>query len=121
MIKAIKFVSLPVTDQDRALEFFTKQLGFAIVTDQPFDEVQRWIELRVSGAQTRLVLFTAEGQEERIGTLSGISFQADDVEKTYQKLSEWGVEFLQPPQKADWGTAAVFKDPDGNMFVLSSR
>jgi len=47
MIKQIKFVSIPVADQDRALDFYTEKLGFTIITDQPFDEKQRWIELRV--------------------------------------------------------------------------
>jgi hypothetical protein len=31
------------------------------------------------------------------------------------------VEFVKPPKKEDWGTAAIFKDPDGNQFVISSR
>ena len=43
MIKAIKFASIPVTDQDRALAFYTSKLGFRILTDQQFDEKQRWI------------------------------------------------------------------------------
>ena len=46
MIKQIKFVSIPVADQNRALDFYTDKLGFTIITDQPFDEKQRWIELR---------------------------------------------------------------------------
>jgi hypothetical protein len=32
-----------------------------------------------------------------------------------------GVEFVSPPKKAPWGTAAIFKDVDGNTFVVSSR
>ena len=47
MIKQIKFVSIPVADQNRALDFYTEKLGFTIITDQPFDDKQRWIELRV--------------------------------------------------------------------------
>ena len=47
MIKQIKFVSIPVADQNRALDFYTDKLGFTIITDQPFDEKQRWIELRI--------------------------------------------------------------------------
>jgi catechol 2,3-dioxygenase-like lactoylglutathione lyase family enzyme len=121
MIRAIKFASIPVSDQDRALEFFTEKLGFKVATDHPFDDNQRWIELRIPGADTRLVLFTPQGQEDRVGTFSNLSFLADDVERTHQELVGRGVEFTQEPQKADWGTAAVFKDPDGNMFVLSSR
>ena len=41
MIKQIKFVSIPVSDQKRALDFYTEKLGFTIITDQPFDEKQR--------------------------------------------------------------------------------
>ena len=121
MIKAVKFVSIPVSDQDRALEFFTEKLEFVVATDQPYDDKQRWIELRIRGADTRVVLFTPEGQEGHIGTFAGVSFVADDVEQTARVLKERGVEFSQDPQTADWGTAAVFKDPDGNQFVLSSK
>jgi catechol 2,3-dioxygenase-like lactoylglutathione lyase family enzyme len=121
VIKAIKLVTVPVSDQDRALEFYTEKLGFKVATDQPFNDEQRWIELRIPGADTRIVLFTMDGHEDRIGTMSGISFLADDVAATYREMVERGVEFVQEPQAADWGTAAVFTDPDGNVFVLSSK
>jgi len=121
MIKSIKFTSIPVSDQDAALEFYTTKLGFIILTDQPFNDKQRWIELGIPGAQTGLVLFTPEGQEHRVGTFTGISFVSDDVEKTYQQLSAKGVEFTAAPKVEPWGTSAVFKDLDGNQFVLSTR
>ena len=35
MIKSIKFASIPVTDQDRALAFYTEKLGFTVFTDKP--------------------------------------------------------------------------------------
>ena len=59
MIPAIKFASIPVRDQDRALEFYTKKLGFRVITDSPFNGTQRWIELGLPRADTKLVLFTA--------------------------------------------------------------
>ena len=121
MIKTMKFASVPVRDQQLALDFYTRKLGFSILTDQQFGKDMRWIELGINGAQTRVVLFTPQGHEERIGTFTGISFEADSVEKTYQELSGRGVEFIQPPKKEEWGTSAMFKDPDGNQFVLSSR
>src|SRR5690242_402784 len=61
MIKRIKFVGVPVKDQDRALEFWTKRIGLQIATDQPMGDGQRWIELKIPGAQTGLVLFTPPG------------------------------------------------------------
>ena len=121
MISHVKFVNVPTSDQDRALEFYTSKLGFKVLTDQPFDDKQRWIELRLPGAETSVVLFTPHGHEGRIGGFAGFAFAADNVEQTYQELSARGVEFVQKPQTHPWGTAASFKDPDGNVFVLSSR
>jgi len=123
MLKRIKFVSVPVRDQDRALAFWTEKMGFQIVTDQAMGESgsSRWIELRIPGAQTGITLFTVPGQEDRIGTFSGLSFATDDVEKTYRELQGRGVEFAQPPKKESWGTSAIFKDVDGNSFVLGSQ
>src|SRR5436190_18958060 len=120
MITHIKFVSVPVRDQNRALDFYTEKLGFTIITDQPFDEKQRWIELRVPKAETRVVLFTAEGDEKRIGSMMNMSYSCDDIDKTYKELSARSVEFEGPPQKQPWGTYAMFKDSEGNRFVVSS-
>jgi catechol 2,3-dioxygenase-like lactoylglutathione lyase family enzyme len=120
MIKGIKFASVPVRNQDKALEFYTTKLGFKVITDSPFNGDQRWIELGVPRADTRLVLFTGPGQDKMIGGFMNITFMTDDVEATARELKAKGVEFVQEPQRADWGTAAIFKDLDGNTFVLST-
>lgn len=121
MIRGIKFASIPVRDQARALRFYTEKMGFTVVTDQPFDDRQRWIELGIAGADTRVVLFTPDGQEGRAGGVSNITFMSDDVERTHRELSSRGVEFTSAPQRMEWGTFAVFRDEDGNEFVLSTR
>jgi catechol 2,3-dioxygenase-like lactoylglutathione lyase family enzyme len=121
MIKAIKFASVPVRDQDRAIAFWTEKMGFAVATDQPFGDGRRWIELRIPGADTRLVLFTPDGHENRIGTFAALSFVADNVQKTYEELKAKGVVFKGPPDVQEWGTSAIFDDPDGNSFVMSSK
>lgn len=120
MITHLKFIGIPTSDQQRALHFYTEKLGFAIATDQPFNEKQRWIEMRIANAATRVVLFTPEGQESQIGTRFNGSFSCDNVQATYRQLRERGVEFVAEPQKQPWGEFAIFKDPDGNQFVLSS-
>jgi catechol 2,3-dioxygenase-like lactoylglutathione lyase family enzyme len=121
MITHVKFVSIPTTDQDRALAFWTDKVGCRLLTDQPFDEKQRWIELRIGASDTRLVLFAFDGSGLQPGSAFNGALACDNVERTYQELSEKGVEFVSPPAKQPWGTFAVFKDPDGNQFVLSSR
>jgi predicted enzyme related to lactoylglutathione lyase len=121
VIKGVKFVSIPVRDQDRALQFYTTKLEFTILTDQPYGEGQRWLELAIPGADTHVVLFTPAGQENRVGGFQFIVFVSDNVAKTYEQLTERGVEFVQPPKKEAWGTSSIFADADGNQFVLSSR
>jgi predicted enzyme related to lactoylglutathione lyase len=119
-IKRIKFINIPVRDQKRALDFYTDRLGFTIITDQPFDDKQRWIELRIPKAETRVVLFTTPEDEKRIGTMMNMSYECDDIDATYEQLKKRGVEFEGPPQKQPWGTCAMFKDSEGNRFVLSA-
>ena len=121
MIKRIKFLGVPVRDQDRALAFYTEKLGFRILTDQHFSEKQRWIELSIPGAETGIVLFTPEGHEERIGTFVNTSWEVDSVEMTYKELEAKGVVFKGPPEKQPWGTFVIMKDSEDNQIVLSSR
>jgi predicted enzyme related to lactoylglutathione lyase len=120
MISHVKFVSIPTRDQDRALKFWTDRVGFRVLTDQPFNEKQRWIELRVGSSETRFVLFSMDNGPQPGGQFNG-ALGCDNVEQTYQELVAKGVEFTGPPQKQPWGTFAIFTDPDGNQFVLSSR
>jgi len=120
MIKQVKFVGIPTRDQDRALAFWTDKMGLRVATDQPMGG-QRWIELSIPGAETGVVLFTPDGHEDRVGTFFNGSFACDDVDYSYRQLSAKRVEFEGPPEKQPWGTFAKFKDPDGNVFVLSSR
>jgi predicted enzyme related to lactoylglutathione lyase len=121
MIRGIKFVGVPVSDQDVALKFWTEAVGMIVTTDQPFNEKQRWIELKVPGADTGIALFTPPGHENRIGQFQSISFWCDDVFATAAAMKQKGVAFAQDPKKEHWGTSSVFKDPDGNMYVLGSR
>ena len=120
MITHLKFAGIPVRDQERALKFWTEKMGFRILTDQPLGN-QRWIELSIRSSETRIVLFTPEGHEDRVGSFFNGSFACDDVEATHRQLSERGVEFASPPKREQWGTYAIFKDPDGNQFVLGSK
>ncbi len=118
MIKGIKFASITVADQQRSLEFYTDKLGFKVATDQPMGEDGRWIELSIPGAPTRIVLFAASGGDEELGGFSNIAFYSDDVKAAFKTLSAKGAEFTQEPQTANWGSSAMFKDPDGHVFLI---
>src|SRR5690348_8073291 len=110
MITQVKFISIPVRDQQRALTFYTEKLGFRVATNQEMGPGQRWIELRIGKAETRVVLFTMPGEEHRIGMQMNGSLACDDVDATWRQLSERGVEFEGPPQKQPWGSYVIMKD-----------
>jgi catechol 2,3-dioxygenase-like lactoylglutathione lyase family enzyme len=120
MIRGVKFVSIPVADQNRALAFYTEKLGFRIVTDQPFSDTQRWIELGIPGAETRVVLFQF-GERFKPGGDMNFSFWTDDVAATFRELKSKGVHFTMEPTTYEWGTSAAFEDEDGNRFLVSSK
>jgi predicted enzyme related to lactoylglutathione lyase len=121
MITQARSVSIYVSDQARALDFYTKTLGFELLQDLPMGpdaDAPRWIEVAPSGAQTPFILFTPPGLEGRIGGFQNIVFNSDDILTTYNDLREKGVEFSEAPSKQSWGWWAQFKDPDGNEFGL---
>ena len=121
MIKGVKFVSVPVRDQKAAVKFWTEKIGFKVLTDQQFDDKQHWIELGMPGQATGVVLFLMEGWEDRIGKFMNCTFFSDDVKKTYEEMKAKGVEFVKPPKTEPWGTSAIFKDPEGTQFLISSK
>src|SRR5258708_34241337 len=98
MITQVKFVGIPTGDQDRALKFYTEKLGFDVSTDQVFDAKQRWIELRIGNSGTRVVLFTPDGHESRIGSFFNGSFAREAAAATYRPDKSRGVEFEKPPE-----------------------
>jgi catechol 2,3-dioxygenase-like lactoylglutathione lyase family enzyme len=120
MIRGVKFATVPVADQDRALAFYTEKLGFRLVTDQPFSDEQRWIELGIPGTDTRVVLFRTD-ESLQPGSHMNVTFWSDDVEGTVREMKGKGVEIVMEPKREDWGTAAAFRDVDGNLFVLGSK
>src|ERR1700722_20189537 len=121
MIRGVKIVSIPVSDQDRALKFYTEKMGFKVATDQAFGPGQRWIELLIPGSDVNLALFTPPGHENRIGGFQPLTFWSDAVFAPARLLKAKGVELAEEPKKEIWGTMAKFRDPDGNEFVFSSR
>ena len=121
MIRGVKLVSIPVSNQDVSLKFYTEKMGFKVATDQHFGPGQRWIELLIPGSDVNLALFTPPGHENRIGGFQPLTFWCDDVFATAELLKSKGVELAAEPKKEVWGTMAKFKDPDGNEFVFSSR
>jgi predicted enzyme related to lactoylglutathione lyase len=118
VITQVSFVTVNVTDQQRARQFYTDVLGFELLTDQPMGDPDgpRWIEVAPKGAQTRVVLFQADQPSPGIAPCV---FTSDDIEATHTELTAKGVEFTIEPKLEAWGSWwAQFKDSEGNEFGL---
>lgn len=119
----IKSVSVYVSDEDKALDFYVNKLGFEKRMDAPLgmeDQSLRWVEIGIPGEETAIILVRgyAGWDEGRVGKFAGIVLSTDDIRKTYEELRARGVEFSQAPSEEEWGSQAQFEDQDGNGFVL---
>ncbi len=113
MIRRIKFLGIPVKDQDRALDFYS-QISISLTSSAGSS-------FRFQAPKQVLYSLPPEGREDRIGTRANTSWEVDNLDRTYEELTAKGVEFRSPPQKQPWGHFAIMKDSEGNQIVLSSR
>lgn len=126
MITHVHSVTVLVKDQDQAVDFYVNKLGWEQRSDSPFGEGSRWIEVAPPGATTALALLRPQdigAPPEAVGSSSGVSVVADDLNSTYEELTGRGVEFAQPPGMMPWGQMATwFNDQDGNhLFVVQGE
>ena len=114
----IEVLSLPVTDQDRAKDFYVGALGFELVADNQMGPAQRWVQVRPEGGQTSITLVTWFATMPP-GSLKGLVIQTDDLDGDVKALAARGLE-ISEIQSAPWGRFVTFDDPDGNGLILQS-
>jgi lactoylglutathione lyase len=115
------FASVIVSDEDRAIDFYTNKLGFKLLADNPTPFGGRFLMFAPPGGGTKLVASgPIPGREERkAGGFTNIAWEVDDIQATCEAWAAKGVQFPQPPTKQPWGgVQAVFADQDGNQFQL---
>ncbi|WCT10962.1 VOC family protein [Mucilaginibacter jinjuensis] len=111
----ISIISIPVTDQSRAKEFYIK-LGFQVLVDAPMGGDQRWVQLALPGTEGSIALVT--WFESMIpGSIRGLVITVDDIEQKIKELNVGGIE-VEPIEKLPWGRFAAVEDPDGNRLSL---
>ena len=78
-------VIVPVSDQDRAIEFYTETLGFEVRGDTPYGDGDRWVEVAPAGAVTTIALVPPrEGQSVGVPTNMGLT--TEDVDADHAAL-----------------------------------
>jgi predicted enzyme related to lactoylglutathione lyase len=113
----VSVVSVPVSDQQRAKDFYLDQLGFSLIAEAAFGDELRWIQVGIPGAQTSLTLVNWF-DEMPPGSLRGLVIDCEDLDKDYQALAGRGVSFTGPPSRQPGGVFAMLSDPDGNVISL---
>lgn len=117
-------VIVPVSDQDRAIEFYTQKLGFELRADIPYGEGDRWVEVAPAGAAasaTAIALVPPRaGGEDAIGSMTGIALTTSDVGADHADLRARGVDVDPEIMGGEDPVPAMFflRDQDGNSLLI---
>jgi len=125
MNQRISYVSVLVDDYDKAVDYYTRVLGFDLIDDRPIEHGKRWVLVRPAGSEgTCLLLAQASGprQKSRVGDQTGgrvfLFLHTDDFDRDYEVYRSRGVEFCEEPRQESYGRVAVFNDIFGNKWDL---
>jgi catechol 2,3-dioxygenase-like lactoylglutathione lyase family enzyme len=126
----LELVVVPVSDVDRAKDFYAEKLGFRVDVDHKAGENFRVVQLTPPGSECSISVGIGISPVTP-GTYQGLHLITPDIEKAIAELSGNGVEISEPfhfgeagqtpgldPNRADYGTFASFSDPDGNGWLL---
>lgn len=121
MLESVFYTALYVTDQDRALDFYTNVLGLEQRADNPTPDGPRFLTVGANRQEFQLVLWPGTpGQGRPVqGRVPAVcTFETEDCRKAVDTLKSRGVEFETDVLEYPWGSIAVFRDPDGNRLQV---
>ncbi|AXK89723.1 VOC family protein [Nocardia farcinica] len=111
----IELVAIPVTDVDRAKEFYTR-IGFHADHDQSPTPDIRFVQLTPPGSACSICI--GRGITEATpGSVEGVQMVVDSAEEAYRRLRAAGVD-ATPVEDMGWGLFTFFSDPDGNKWAV---
>jgi len=116
-MKSIEIISIPVTDQQAAKDFYLK-LGFEVLAEAPFD-THKWIQLGYKGQDVSITLVT--WFESMVpGSVRGFVIKTDTLDQDIADLKGQGLD-VGPVDQTPWGKFVAVKDPDGNVISLHGK
>jgi catechol 2,3-dioxygenase-like lactoylglutathione lyase family enzyme len=117
-------IAILVDDYDRAIDYYTRTLGFRLIEDTPQGPGKRFVRIAPPGSETALLLAKAAtpAQSARIGDQTGgrvfLFLHTDDFARDYAAYKARGVDFTEEPRHEAYGTVVVFRDLYGNKWDL---
>lgn len=119
-ISKINTVVIPVSDQDRAIEFYVDKLGFEKRVDTPFGNGYRWVEVAPADAVTTIAIVPPPEGKPTGNVETGIALQTSDIDADHADLKALGVD-VDPEVSRMGGPVPPlvwFRDPDGNTLMI---
>ena len=118
MLKQVVYTALFVSNQDRALDFYTNVIGLEKRGDYPTPDGPRFLTVGVRGQDFELVLWPGTPGRPQLGSTT-CTIEVEDCRKAFETLQSRGVKF-EPSDILEfpWGYVARFQDPDGNLLQL---
>jgi catechol 2,3-dioxygenase-like lactoylglutathione lyase family enzyme len=113
----IELITVPVSDVDKALDFYANKAGFHVDYDNKVNENLRFIQLTPTGSACSITIGNGIGTDMKPGSVKGIQMVVEDAQAAYDDLKSRGVNVTEPETLA-WGTFVYFSDPDGNKWAL---
>ena len=114
-MRTIEIISIPVTDQARAKEFYQK-LGFEVIVEAPFGGGSQWIQMGFPGQDASITLVNWFPKMPA-GCIQGFVIKTGNVEDDIKELTAKGIE-VGAIDNTPWGKFLSVKDPDGNALSL---
>lgn len=124
----LELVIIPVTDIDRAKDFYERQAGFHVDVDHRQGEDFRIVQLTPPGSSCSITLMR---NADAAGSVQGLHLVVSDIDAARADLTGRGVEASEPfhfgaagqtpghhPARENYGTFLSFSDPDGNGFLV---
>jgi catechol 2,3-dioxygenase-like lactoylglutathione lyase family enzyme len=118
-IREISLVILPVTDQDRSIDFY-EQLGLEKRRDDPFGDSYRWVEVYAPLGSTGIAVAPPPEGRPVEPQATGITFQTADIDATHAELRSRGLDVDEEITRMGGPVPPMFwvRDPDGHSMIV---
>jgi catechol 2,3-dioxygenase-like lactoylglutathione lyase family enzyme len=119
-ISKISLIVIPVSDQDRAIEFYVDTLGFEKRGDTPFGNGYRWVEVAPPGSSTTIAIVPPPPGKPTGNVETGIALASDDIDGDHALMQERGVDVDAEVSRMGDPVPPLFwfRDPDGNTLMV---
>jgi catechol 2,3-dioxygenase-like lactoylglutathione lyase family enzyme len=112
----LELVAIPVSDVDRAKEFYVEKAGFNADHDHEVSDEVRFVQLTPPGSACSIAIGKGVSDAPP-GSVQGMQMVVSDIEAAHADLSGRGVD-VSDVQVFPWGSFVFFSDPDGNKWAV---